>query len=115
LAAGFALCLGAGLATGFFTGFGATFLLGFVVAFALAEAFFVAGFAAAFALLAGFLAAARAGLARPLADALDTGLRVMKSELPTQNSVPGEPVENATHYPRQLTEQPKSRDKEMFL
>ena len=100
LAAGFALGLAAGLAdalvTGFFTVFGATFLLGFVVAFALAEDFFAGGFA----LLAGFFAAGRAGLARLLADALDTGLRVMAMGLPTQNPVHREPVENADLHPR---------------
>jgi hypothetical protein len=89
------------LVTGFFTGFGATFLLGFVVAFALAEDFFAAGFAADFALLAGFFAAGRAGLALPLAGALDTGLRVMKTGLPTQNPDQRDPVENADSNSRQ--------------
>jgi hypothetical protein len=101
LAAGFAALL----AIGFFTGFGAAFLLGFVVAFALAEDFLAAGFAADFALLAGFLAVARAGLARPLADALDTGLRVMRTKLPTQNPGQRDPVENAGHHPRQTAGQ----------
>jgi asparagine N-glycosylation enzyme membrane subunit Stt3 len=113
LATGFAADFAAGLAagfatlfaTGFFTGFGATFLLGFVVAFALAEDFLAAGFAADFALLAGFLAVARAGLARPLADALDTGLRVMKTGLPKQNPGQRDPVENAEHHPRQTAGQ----------
>jgi hypothetical protein len=105
LLAGFALGFGAGfdaaLVTGFFTGFGATFLFGFVVAFALAEDFFAAGFAADFALLAGFFAAGRAGLAPPLADVLDTGLRVMKTGLPTQNPDQRDPVENAYDLPQQ--------------
>jgi hypothetical protein len=108
-AADFVAGLAAGLATlfatGFFTGFGATFLLGFVVAFALAEDFLAAGFAADFALLAGFFAEARAGLARPLADALDTGLRVMKTGLPKQNPGQRDPVENAEHHPRQTAGQ----------
>jgi hypothetical protein len=73
--------------------------LGFVVAFALAEDFFAAGFA----LLAGFFAAGRAGLARPLAGALDTGLRVMKTGLPTQNPDQRDPVENAEHNPSQTS------------
>jgi hypothetical protein len=75
--------------------------LGFVVAFALAEDFFAAGFAAGLALLAGFFAAGRAGLARLLADALDTGLRVMKTGLPTQNPDQRDPVENADNHSRQ--------------
>jgi hypothetical protein len=75
--------------------------LGFVVAFAVAEDFFAAGFAADLALLAGFFAAGRAGLARPLAGALDTGLRVMKTGLPTQNPDQRDPVENAEYHPQQ--------------
>jgi hypothetical protein len=51
-------------------------------------------------LLAGFFAVARADLAWPLADALDTGLRVMKIGPPTKNSDQSDPVENADHHPR---------------
>jgi hypothetical protein len=75
--------------------------LGFVVAFAVAEGFFTAGFAASLALLAGFFAAGRAGLALPLAGALDTGLRVMKTGLPTQNPDQRDRVENADNHSRQ--------------
>lgn len=111
LAAGFATLF----ATGFFTGFGATFLLGFVVAFALAEDFLAAGFAADLALLAGFFAVARAGLARPFADALDTGLRVMKTGLPKQKPGQRDPVEHADHHPRQRLRQAKRYTPHSFL
>ncbi|MCA3376766.1 MAG: hypothetical protein INF64_06515, partial [Roseomonas sp.] len=102
LGAGFAAGFAPLFATGFFTGLGATFCLGFVVAFALTEDFLAAGLAADFALLVGFLAEARAGLARPLADALDTGLRVMKTGLPKHKPGQRDPVENADHHPRRI-------------
>jgi hypothetical protein len=66
----------------------------------LAEDFFAAGFAADFALLAGFFAAGRAALAPPLAEILDTGLRVMKTGLPTQNPDQRDRVENTYDLPQ---------------